>query len=45
LQAHIDLRIADHVCQKKRAAIAKSVGAFGNKFKRELCAGWLTYIS
>jgi hypothetical protein len=43
-QVHVELGIADHVWQEKRAAIAATVVALGNKFKAELCAGWLAYI-
>ncbi len=45
MQVCIDLRIADHVWQKKQAAIAATIDQLGDKFKPELCAGWLSYIS
>ncbi len=40
-----ELGIADHVLQKKSAAIAATVGWLGNKLKPELPAGWIAYIS
>ncbi len=45
LQVHVDLRIADHVWQEMRAAIAASIDGLGDKFKPELRAAWLAYIS
>jgi hypothetical protein len=45
VQVRVDLGIADHVWQEKRTAIAATVDALGDKFKPELCAGWLGYIS
>ena len=44
LQVRIDLGIADHVWQEKRAAIAATIDLLGDKFKPELRAGWLAYI-
>jgi hypothetical protein len=43
-QVRIELGIADHVWQEKRAAIAATVDALGDRFKPELRTGWLTYI-
>jgi hypothetical protein len=45
LQVCVDLRFADHVWQEKRAAIAVSIDGLGDKFKPELRAAWLAYIS
>ncbi len=42
LKVSIDLGIADHLWQKMLAA--NTVDALGDRFKPELCAGWLTYI-
>ena len=44
LQVRIDLEIANHVWQEKRAAIAVTIDLLGDKFKPELRAGWLAYI-
>ncbi len=44
MQVCIDLRIAYHVWQKKRAAIAATIDQLGDKYKPELRAGWLAYI-
>ena len=44
VQVRIDLGIADHVWQEKRAAIAATIDQLGDKFKPELHAGWLAYI-
>jgi hypothetical protein len=44
-QVRVELGITDHVWWEKRAAIAATVDALGDKFKHELRAGWLTYIS
>ena len=44
MQVRIDLGIADHVWQEKRAAIAATIDQLGDKFKPELHAGWLAYI-
>ena len=44
LQVCIDLGIANHVWQEKRAAIAATIDLLGDKFKPELRAGWLAYI-
>ena len=44
LQVSIDLGIADHVWQEKRAAIATTIDLLGDKFNPELRAGWLAYI-
>ncbi len=49
MQVRIDLGIADHFWQEKRAghstAIATTIDQSGDKFKPELRAGWLAYIS
>ena len=44
MQVRINLGIANHVWQKKRAAIAATIDQLGDRFKPELCAGWLAYI-
>ncbi len=44
MQVCIDLGIADHVWQEKRAAIAATIDLLGDEFKPELRAGWLAYI-
>ena len=43
-QVRIDIGIADHVWQDKRAKIAAAIDLLGDKFKPELRAGWLAYI-
>ncbi len=45
-QVSVKLGIADHVYvwQEKRAAIAATVDALGDRFKPELRTGWLAYI-
>ena len=43
-QVRIDLGIADHVWQEKRAAIAVTIDLLGDKFKPEFRAGWLPNI-
>jgi hypothetical protein len=47
-QVHVELGIADHAWQEKRAAIAATVDALpvgdSLRFKAELRAGWLAYI-
>ncbi len=43
-QVRVELGIADHVWQEKRAAIAETVDALGDRFKPELRTGWLVYI-
>ncbi len=43
-QVRVDLRIADHVWQEKRTAIAASIDGLGDKFKPELGEVWLAYI-
>ena len=43
-QVRIDLGIADHVWQEKRATIAATIDLLGDKFKPELRAGWLANI-
>ncbi len=42
----VELGIADHVWQEKRAAIAGTIAsdALGDRFKPELRTGWLAYI-
>ena len=44
MQVCIDLGIAYHVWQKKRAVIAATIDQLGDRFKPELRAGWLAYI-
>ncbi len=44
-KVHVDLGIANHVWQEKQAAIAASINGLGDKFKLELRAAWLAYIS
>ena len=44
MQVRIDLGIADHVWQEKRAAIAATIDQLGDRFKPELRAGSLAYI-
>ncbi len=44
-QVRIDLGIADHVWQEKRATIAATIDLLGDKFKPEFRAGWLANIS
>ncbi len=44
LQVCVNLGIADHVWQEKRAAIAASIDGLGDKFKPELRAAWMAYI-
>ena len=43
-QVRIDLGIADHVWQDKRAEIAQTVEALGDQFRPAMRAGWLKYI-
>ena len=43
-QVRQDLRIADHVWQDKRTAIAQTVDALGDQFRPAMRAGWLSYI-
>jgi hypothetical protein len=43
-QVRVNLGIADHVWQEKRAAIAETINALGDRFKPELRNGWLVYI-
>jgi len=43
-QVRVELGIADHVWQDKRAAIAGTIDALGDRFKPELRTGWLAYI-
>ncbi len=43
-QVRVKLGIADHVWQEKRAAIAETIDALGDRFKPELRTGWLAYI-
>ncbi len=43
-QIQVELGIADHVWQVKRAAIVWTIDALGDRFKPELLAGWLVYI-
>jgi hypothetical protein len=44
LQVRVDLGLANHVWQDKRAAIAASIDGLGDKFKPELRVAWLAYI-
>jgi hypothetical protein len=44
LQVRVELGIADHVWQEKRAAVAASIDGLGDTFKPELRAAWLAYI-
>ncbi len=44
-QVCVDLGVANHVWQEERAAIAASIDGLGDKFKPELRAAWLAYIS
>jgi hypothetical protein len=43
-QVRVDLGISDHVWQEKRAAIAETIDALGDRFKPEVGTGWLAYI-
>ena len=43
-QVRVELGIVDHLWQEKRAAIAATIDALGDRFKAELRAGWLEYI-
>ncbi len=43
-QVRVELGIADHVWQEKRAAIAETIDALGDRFKPELRTAWLAYI-
>ena len=43
-QVRIDLGLADHVWQNKRAAIAQEVDGLGPHFRQAMCNGWLKYI-
>jgi hypothetical protein len=43
-QVRVEFGTADHIWQKKRAAIAATVDALDDRFKAELRAGWLAYI-
>ncbi len=44
MQVRVDLDLADHVWQEKRAAIAASVDSLGDQFRPVMRAGWLAYI-
>jgi hypothetical protein len=44
-QVCVDLGIADHFWQEKRSTIATTIDGLGDKFKPELRAGWLAYMS
>ncbi len=39
-QVQVELGIVDHVWQEKRAAIAETIDALGDRFKPELRTGW-----
>ena len=41
----MELGIADHIWQDKRAAIAQTVDELGDNFKPAVRAGWMAYIS
>ncbi len=43
-QVRIDVCLADHVWQNKRAAIAQEVDGLGSQFRPALREGWLKYI-
>jgi hypothetical protein len=43
-QVRIELGIANHVWQEKRAAIAARIDGLGDKFKPKLHSAWLSYI-
>ena len=43
-QVRVEVGIADHIWQEKRAAIAANIDNLGDKFKPELRAAWLAYI-
>ncbi len=45
LQVHIELGIPNHVWQEKCSVIATTIDGLGAKFKPELHAAWLAYIS
>ena len=40
----MELGIADHIWQDKRAAIAQTVDELGDNFKPAMRAGWMAYI-
>ena len=40
----MELGIADHIWQDKRAAIAQTVDELGDNFKPAMRAGWMEYI-
>ena len=40
----MELGIADHIWQDKRAAIAQTVDELGDNFKPAVRAGWMAYI-
>jgi hypothetical protein len=42
-KVRVDLGIADHVWQDKRAKIARSVEALGDKFRPAMRAAWLIH--
>jgi hypothetical protein len=43
-QVRINLGLADHVWQNKRAAIAQEVDVLGLQFRQAIRDGWLKYI-
>ena len=43
-QVRVDLGLADHIWQDKRAAIAQTVDELGDNFKPAVRAGWMAYI-
>ena len=40
----MELGIADHIWQDKRAAIAQTVDELGDNFKPAVRSGWMEYI-
>ena len=40
-QVRVDLSLANHVCQDKRAAIVLTVDSMGDQFRLAMRAGWL----
>jgi hypothetical protein len=44
LQIRVELGIADHVWQEKRALIAQTVDNLGDQFRPAMRTGWLSYL-
>ena len=44
LQLRVELGIADHVWQEKRALIAQTVDNLGDQFRPAMRTGWLSYL-